>query len=156
MAIATFQAQSGFAVRKQGCEVPLLENGLILNVEVSAGGRSELVRALVDTGAAGTGIDARLASRLGLSPDGLSPISSAGGFAAAPFGTVSIRFHGTDLKPMERVKAYVCDLSVPVPMDCTGRVFTVASDTEMFLGRDVLSRWQIVWNGPQSTVTICD
>jgi len=104
---------------------------------------SKIVVAHLDTGASKTSIDNDLAKELKLVSTGNSNGFTAGGPVRMPNFAIDLQFPNTNLKPFINLPISSCNLS--------GQ-----SNFSMLLGRDVLSRWNIVWNGPTSTVIIND
>jgi len=104
---------------------------------------SVIVQAHLDTGANKTSIDIKLAKALKLIPTGPSTIYTANGPVKMPAYAIDLHFPNTDLKPFINLPIGSCDL--------TGQ-----KNFSMLLGRDVMSVWNIVWNGPSSTVFIND
>jgi hypothetical protein len=101
-----------------------------------------------DTGANITSIDIELARKLNLIPTGQSPSHTAAGMIEATNFIIDLSFPGATLRPFINLQISSCHLSrpsVPNPVQFG-----------LLLGRDVMSRWNIVWNGPPSTVFIYD
>lgn len=113
-----------------------------------------IVMAHFDTGASKTSIDQKLAGHLGLSAVGLSPINTAAGSVLTPNYAVDISFPGTRLSPFANLPISSCNLSTNISDD--GNIPLSPQNIGLLLGRDVMSRWNIVWNGPTSTVFISD
>jgi hypothetical protein len=99
-----------------------------------------------DTGASKTSIDVELAKKLNLIPIGESPSHTAAGLRQATDFVIDLGFPGTNLQPFINLQISSCKL--------------INSETplkfQMLLGRDVMSRWNIIWDGPSSTVIISD
>jgi hypothetical protein len=104
---------------------------------------SKIAMAHLDTGASKTSIDSSLAKELKLLTIGYSNGLTAGGPTRMPNFTIDLQFPNTDLKPFINLPISSCNLS--------GQ-----QNFSILLGRDILSRWNIVWNGPTSTVIIND
>jgi hypothetical protein len=99
-----------------------------------------------DTGANKTSIDIALAKQLNLIPIGESPSHTAAGLRKATDFVIDLSFPGTNLQPFQNLLISSCDLTNPdMPLEF-----------KMLLGRDVMSRWNIIWDGPSSTVIISD
>jgi hypothetical protein len=131
--------------------------GLTLPVTISQASlftqsRPELaVKALsmghLDTGASRTSIDVGVAHKLNLIQSGTTSIITAGGIITAPTFFVDLYFPNTNLSPFINLEISSCNLHV---------VSSASPPFDILLGRDILSRWNIVWNGPTSTVFIND
>lgn len=107
-----------------------------------------------DTGASMTSIDEKLAPLLGLVPTGYIDSQTASGISRMPTYAIDLSFPGT------RLKSYI-----NIPIGSCKLPFNLASHKSdpndirnfgMLIGRDVMSRWEICWNGTNSTVTVCD
>jgi hypothetical protein len=104
------------------------------------------IEAHFDTGANITSIDIGLARQLNLIPVGQSPSNTAAGLRVATNFIIDLNFPGTNLQPFKNLQISSCELSSP----------SMSVPFKMLLGRDVMSRWNIIWDGPTSTVIICD
>jgi hypothetical protein len=106
----------------------------------------------LDTGASKTSIDINLANHLRLNPTGDSTIVTASGPIRMPDFSIDLSFANTSLSPFVNLKISSCklgfDLSNTSPND--------QKNFGILLGRDIMSLWNIVWNGPTSTVFIYD
>jgi hypothetical protein len=114
---------------------------------------SILAMAHFDTGASVTSIDITLAKHLNLIPTGLSTSGTAAGPQSMPTFVIDLSFR-VDLSPFPNLQIGSCKL----PFDLQ-QCLTDPNDRGNFgilIGRDVMSRWNIVWNGPTSTVFISD
>ena len=108
--------------------------------------KAEQIIAHFDTGANKTSIDIELAKKLKLIPTGESPSNTAAGLRKAEDFVVDISFPSASLQPFKNLQISSCVLSNPEnPLPF-----------QILLGRDVMSRWNIVWDGPTSTVIISD
>jgi hypothetical protein len=103
-----------------------------------------------DTGAFTTSIDLSLAEALELEATGTCNISTAAGVIPVPTFTVNIGFPNTDLTPFTDLSINSCNLGYNISEPSSPRNFGI------LIGRDIMSRWNIVWNGPTSTVFIND
>ncbi len=101
------------------------------------------VTAHLDTGASITSIDIELAKKLNLIPTGPTIVYTANGPAEMPSYVIDLHFPNTNLMPFINLPIGSCNLA--------GQ-----NNFSILLGRDVMSRWNIVWNGPSSTVIIND
>jgi len=137
--------------------VPLLLTGLNLGVVVSTATvyrqpnnqqliKSAQIIAHFDTGASITSIDIELAKQLELVSTGQSPSHTAAGLIEAPNFVIDLSFPGATLQPFINLPISSCKLSAP------SKPFPF----KLLIGRDVMSRWNIVWNGPTSTAFIYD
>jgi hypothetical protein len=109
------------------------------------------VMAHLDTGASRTSIDIGLAEYLKLEPSGMAPNLTAGGIKTMPTFVLDLHFQNANLAPFINLPVSSCELS----FDIGGRLNS-SKNFALLLGRDILSRWNIVWNGPTSTVFIND
>jgi len=136
---------------------PLLFDGLNLPVIISTASayrspvnphsiKTAQVLAHFDTGANKTSIDIELAKELNLIPIGESPSHTAAGLSQATDFVIDLGFPGTNLQPFINLQISSCKLSNP----------DLPIKFQMLLGRDIMSRWNIVWDGPSSTVIISD
>lgn len=141
--------------------MPLAKMGLNIPVEVSTAEvflkqpnptplSSITVMAHFDTGASNTSIDINLAKHLSLIPIGESIKSTAGGPQKTPDFYIDLGFPGTGLRPFQNLKIGSCTL----PFNLSNGVSPI--NFGILIGRDIMSRWNIVWNGPSSTVFISD
>jgi hypothetical protein len=106
-----------------------------------------LSTAHLDTGASRTSIDIGIAHKLGLIQAGKTSILTAGGIINAPTFLIDLLFPNTTLSPFINLEISSCNLHV---------INDVSPPFDILLGRDILSRWNIVWNGATSTVFIND
>jgi len=140
---------------------PLEYSGLNFPVIVSAGSacatetdrapESLVVKAHLDTGASVTSVDFNLANSIGLVPVGTTSLQTAGGLMEFSNFVVNLRFPSSTLAPLANLQICSCDMGFDPnkPLD-DPRNFG------LLIGRDIMSRWNIVWNGPSSTVIIND
>jgi hypothetical protein len=103
-----------------------------------------------DTGAGMTSIDIKLAELLGMVPVGTSTIYTANGKAKTKNYIVSVSFPNTNLKPFDKLQINSCNLGFDISQASNAQNFGI------LIGRDIMSRWNIVWNGPTSSVFISD
>jgi len=110
-----------------------------------------VVPAHLDTGASVSSIDTELAGQLGLRPVGLSVVMTAGGPCELPNYVIDLHFPGSTLSSF-----------IGLPIGSAHLGFNLGNTARnhpqigLLIGRDVMSRWNIVWNGPASAVTIND
>jgi hypothetical protein len=145
---------------------PLFLSGLNIPVEISTATAfrtipsppplsSVVVMAHFDTGATITSIDIDLAKHLKLIPQGKSWSSSAAGPFLAPNFAVDVSFPGANLSPFKNLRIGSCKLP---DFNLANALVNpnVPQNFGILLGRDIMSSWNIVWNGPTSTVFISD
>lgn len=99
-----------------------------------------------DTGASKTSIDIELARKLNLIPIGESPSHTAAGLRQATDFVIDLGFPAASLNQFKNLQISSCELTNPI----------ISLPFQMLLGRDVMARWTIVWDGPTSTVIISD
>jgi hypothetical protein len=114
---------------------------------------SVLTMAHLDTGASVTSIDIALAKYLNLVPMGQSISRTAAGPQSMPTFVIDLTFQG-ELSPFFNLQIGSCDLG----FDLSPQSLSNPNDRNfgILIGRDIMSRWNIVWNGPTSTVFISD
>ena len=144
--------------------VPLMHQGFNIVVSISAPKshdpskeqdiKTATVMAHFDTGASRTSIDTKLANFLGLVPVGAGIVHTAGGSVQMPNYAVDISFPRSRLSPFISIPIGSCNL--PFKIEESGSIQISPQNFGLLLGRDVMSRWNIVWNGPTSTVFISD
>jgi hypothetical protein len=109
---------------------------------------------LLDTGATQTSIDKKLAAALNLNAIGISDHFTAAGPVSNPVYFADMFFPGAELEPFQNLKIGSCmlpfDLNPP-----NGNLLSIRN-IGILIGRDIMSKWNIVWNGPTSTVFISD
>ena len=137
--------------------LPLMFEGLNLPIFISTASayripndthaiKTTQILAHFDTGATKTSIDIMLAKQLNLIPIGVSPNHTAAGLRQATDFVIDLNFPSNTLQPFINLPISSCDLTNP----------TTPLQFQMLLGRDVMSRWNIIWDGPTSTVIIHD
>jgi hypothetical protein len=115
---------------------------------------SFLTMAHFDTGANITSIDMTLAKHLNLIPTGQSTKRTAAGISQpTPNFVIDLNFR-VSLSPFFNLRIGSCDLGFNLPQ-CLSNP-NVPVNFGILIGRDIMSRWNIVWNGPTSTVFISD
>ena len=144
--------------------LPLLQSGFCLPVEISTASvfrrspqncplSSVVVTALFDTGASSTSIDIKLAQSLNLFAIGQANQLTAAGVQTMPTFAVDISFPSTKLSPFYNLRVGSCNLG----FDLTDKGnLPNPQNMGLLIGRDIMSQWNIVWNGPISLVTISD
>jgi len=137
--------------------LPLMLNGVNIPVIISTASvyrlpndpssvKTAQILAHFDTGATKTSIDIGLAKQLNLIPTGQSPSHTAAGLRQAADFVIDLGFPGQTLRPFINLQISSCVLANPA----------MSLNFMMLLGRDIMSRWNIVWDGPSSTVIISD
>lgn len=149
-------------IRISGDAGALARLGLIMRIVVSAPGnatnseakeppKAVMVNALLDTGATQTSIDMKIAKMLGLAPIGFVQIGTAGGKRSSEIYVADVAFPNTGFAPRKTMPVGSCDLSFDVEAG-----LSPAQNIGALIGRDILSHWVVIWNGPHANVTICD
>jgi len=147
----------GTRVNIKASPFPLVQNGFNILVLVSTASlyqkpdnpqsvKSVQLAAYFDTGANKTSIDIGLAKQLNLIPIGESPSYTAAGLRQATDFVIDLSFPGSNLHPFRNLQISSCVLSNPI----------APPPFNMLIGRDVMSRWNIIWDGPTSSVIISD
>jgi hypothetical protein len=114
---------------------------------------SVLVMAHLDTGASNTSIDITLAKSLKLIPTGQSISKTAAGPSLMPNFVIDLSFR-VPLSPFFNLQIGSCDLGFDL-QQCLSNPNNLGN-FGILIGRDIMARWNIVWNGPTSTVFISD
>jgi hypothetical protein len=119
---------------------------------------SIVVIAHFDTGASVTSIDMELAKHLNLLVTGQSKNHTASGPQVMPNFAVDISFPTTKLSPLHNLRIGSCKLDFDLANNMVGNSMDSSKPQNMgvLIGRDIMSRWNIIWNGPTSTVIISD
>jgi class 3 adenylate cyclase/predicted aspartyl protease len=102
--------------------------------------RPYTVTALIDTGASRTVISPQLATTCGLQQTGRVRISSVGRITDQPEFSGAIHFPDQALRGFDPVTLVACPLPTP--------------DVACILGRDVLAKWRLTYNGRTGEVQI--
>lgn len=145
--------------------VPLMKSGFNLPITVSASSmmrelepgkafKTIVVMAHFDTGASNTMIDPKVAEFLELKAVGMSRGHTAGGPIEMPKYAIDIMFPRTELRQFTNLEVGSCQL--PFNPDQSSPNFLSNNNFGVLIGRDIMARWNIVWNGPTSTVFISD
>ena len=126
--------------------------GFNLQVIVAAHGSSDqhIALAQLDTGASVSVIAEDLARRMGLPADGAERHTTGGGAVTMSMYNIDLRFPETKLSPFINLRVG-SSLHPHHPGDLGNQ-----KNIGLLLGRDILSKWSVVWNGPTSTVIISD
>jgi predicted aspartyl protease len=98
------------------------------------------VTALIDTGASVTVINPQVAATCGLRQVGQAAISATGLVSQMPEYAGAIRFPGSELRGFDPVKFIAC----PLP----------GADFSCLIGRDIMERWRMVYDGRTGEVKI--
>ena len=141
--------QTGFNMQVS-ISTPSSAKGVDPDIEI----KTATIMAHFDTGASKTSIDVGLAQHLGLIPVGMTTIHTAAGPAAMPNYAVDISFPGTRLMPFSNLPISSCKL--PFKIDESGNIAISPQNFGLLIGRDMMSRWNVVWNGPTSSVFVSD
>ena len=116
--------------------------------------KSILVMALIDTGASETCISEDLANALGLTSVGFSTRITATGPVTTLDYAVDILFPNSGVRSFENLKIGSCKL--PYNHNLPDEQRMENSNFGILIGRDMMARWSVVWNGPASSVTITE
>jgi hypothetical protein len=143
---------------------PLLQSGFNMTVEVSTASifrnpplnmqlSTFTVMAHFDTGASSTSIDIELAKHLNLLSIGQSENRTASGPQVMPNFAVDISFPIAKLSPFYNLRIGSCRLGFDFENNMKS---SKSQNMGVLIGRDIMSQWNIIWNGPTSTVIISD
>lgn len=144
---------------------PLMLLGLNLPVEISTASlyrgppanmplSSIVVMAHFDTGASITSIDINLAIHLNLVSTGQSTNHTASGPQEMPNFAIDLSFPNTKLMPFQNLHISSCRLDFDLKKNANNK--NLPQNFGMLIGRDIMSTWNIIWDGPTSTVIIND
>jgi len=122
-----------------------------IDVENANGAFPMVILAHFDTGASVSIIDVGLAEHMGLTPTGMEPIMTVGGLCEFPTYAIGLAFPGSTLAPFAKLPIGSGQLGFDINGDVSR-----SPNFGLLIGRDVMSRWSIFWNGPASSVTIND
>lgn len=134
--------------------VSISASSLLKRTNPTAEAKTAVVMAHFDTGASQTSIDTTLADYIALTPVGMSPVHTAAGLVQMPNYAVDISFPNSNLAPFINLPISSCRL--PFSIDSSGTIALHPKNFGILIGRDIMSRWNIVWNGPTSTVFVSD
>jgi hypothetical protein len=112
--------------------------------------KSVTVMAHLDTGAFSTCIDLKLAAALEMFPVGQTKIQTEEGFKFVKKYIINIAFPNTALRSYISYAAG-CDFGYKGSMSNLD-----PNNFSVLLGRELMANWNIVWNGPTSSVFISD
>ena len=110
------------------------------------------VMALFDTGASRTCVSEIIANSLLLNPVGFSKFHTASGIEVFADYAVDIHFPNAGLRSFENLKVGSC--SMPYSHNLPDPQRMCDDNYGVLIGRDIMERWNIVWNGPSSSVFI--
>ena len=116
--------------------------------------RAVTVMGLLDTGATRTCISPLIADVLELSPTGFSKAHTASGVEEFADYAVDILFPDSGLRGFEDLNVGSCNL--PYMHNLPDEQRMTCTNIGVLIGRDMMSRWNIVWNGPSSSVFISE
>jgi hypothetical protein len=144
--------------------LPLIQSGFNMPVEISTASifknpplnmppLSIIVMAHFDTGASSTSIDIELAKHLNLIGIGQSENRTASGQQVMPNFAIDISFPASRLSPFYNLRTGSCKLGFDLENNMKP---SKSQNMGVLIGRDIMSRWNIIWNGPTSAVIISD
>ena len=112
------------------------------------------VMALLDTGTLRTSVSDVIATALELKPVGFSKMNTAAGVKTFPDYIIDILFANNGIKGFADLMVGSC--SLPYNNNPPNGNVMAKSNFGVLIGRDIMSHWNIVWNGPTSSVFIAD
>lgn len=107
-----------------------------------------------DTGTNDTIIDVSIPRKLGLSSIGKKYRDTGGGRIESANYVIDLSFPNTTLMPFHNLSVGTCAL--PFKLEENELNPDNCKNFGMLIGRDIMSRWTIIWNGPTSTIIISD
>jgi len=110
--------------------------------------------ALLDTGASRTTICQTIADILQLNPVGSSRISTASGTEDFADYAVDIIFPTSGLRGFDNLQVGSCKL--PYDHNLPDALRMAPENFGVLIGRDMMARWNIVWNGRSSSVFVSE
>jgi hypothetical protein len=148
----------------QANQSALMDKGLNILVEISTASiyvksptpaplKKIQIYAHFDTGASRTSIDVGLARYLNLLQTGVGTVNTAGGKKLFPNFVSDISLVNTPLKSFVNLEIGSCDLSFNLKENAK---YPSMDNFGLLIGRDMMARWHITWNGATSTVIISD
>jgi len=105
----------------------------------------------VDTGASVSSIAIGLADYMGLIPAGISSYHTAAGPCKMPIFVIDLYFPHSTLSPAMNLRVGSSRLDFKPDGDLSN-----PQNFGILIGRDIMSKWSIFWNGPTSTAVIID
>lgn len=156
----------GTTVAVQHSPIPLERQGFNLLVEISTSSafltlpnaparKTIAVMAHFDTGASMTTVDTEIAAHLNLLPTGRQKTSTAGGLINNNTYAVDLVFLNSQLRGVQNLQIGSC----PLPHFNLNSAISNPADLTNFgvlIGRDLMSKWNITWHGPTSTILLSD
>jgi hypothetical protein len=113
------------------------------------------IMAHIDTGTKYTTIATSIAKYLGLAEMGEGPgLAVTGEETINPLYFVDLSFIGTTLSPRKELLVYSAKLRFDFHLHEQDP--TDVNNYGLLIGRDIMSRWHMTWDGPTSTVIISD
>ena len=94
---------------------------------------------LIDTGASITAIDVSIFTQLGINPNGIAMVGTAGGPQQQSTYPVRLTFPGTGIPGVNHAKALGCNLA--------GQLVLGTRPLIALIGRDILQRFILIYNG---------
>ena len=140
----------------------LIRYGYNLQVKISPSSKSKespephrsiIVLANLDTGTSTTTIDTSLAEYLGLTPGKPLSYRTVSGQQTSPTYKVDVNFIEPSLSPEHDIIVNSGILDFNLERNADKRI---QGNIGMLIGRDLMSHWNIVWDGVASTVRIVD
>lgn len=102
--------------------------------------------ALIDTGATITSIDASVFARLGINPVGIANVGTANGPTQQSMFAAKFSFPGTGLPSFQLTQSLGCDL--------TGQTVLNQKPIIALIGRDILARSVLIYNGGNGSFSL--
>jgi hypothetical protein len=103
--------------------------------------------ALIDTDATRSGVDVSVVTSLGIQPIGVASVGTASGIVQRPVYSAKFSFPGTNLPPVEFAQLLGVDL--------TGQTVVMLNQKLVALiGRDILRRFVMIYNGLEGHITL--
>lgn len=154
-----------YKIKVEATPIPLMKSGFNIPITITPSSmvremapdkamKSITIMAHFDTGASKTNIDTHIAEILGLSAVGVSKAHTAAGLTQTSEYAIDLSFPGIGLHPFKNLRVGSCKL--PFDPDQSRSGFLSNNNFGALIGRDIMSRWNITWNGPTSTVFISD
>lgn len=100
--------------------------------------------ALIDTGATNSCVDRKVIQSLGVSPIGIIETGTAGGKVKQHLFPAKLNFPG---------EGFTAEFNATVGVDLSGQV-AAGQNIIALIGRDLLTRWLLIYNGPAGLFTI--
>jgi len=143
----------------------LLEHGFVMPVVIQTPSvlcappiskplETVLVMALFDTGASRTCVSDTIANALTLNAVGFSKFHTASGVEVFADYAVDVHFPNAGLRCFENLKVGSCKMPYTHNLPDAQRM--VHDNFGVLIGRDIMARWSIVWNGPSSCVFVAE